>query len=295
MIAEAPSSRRPLQLPVLLEKMTVSTPALQLVEGFTKWKQAWDCRPAGIKPDPRAESLPRPWSQCWDAINFTAGAAYRDGYRLFHNGGRPLLERRWQGWTAEILFKIGSHSVRGVYAPLTVVIHLSHAGIAEVRSRYINRNAGGLSSVASKNLGHVLSPGSYALFNLAHEGAQEKLADSVVRFGIPWVESYLEMGFDDDDYRSSFTASGKKLVSSGFWEDPDRIATTCEVLLASEGWGRAGRYLHGVLAKEAELATLVSRAVAELRRNPLAWDAPVCVEYRKVHRLALVSASYRLL
>jgi hypothetical protein len=210
-----------------------------------------------------------------DAAQFVAGALHRQGFRLLRNGGTPLLERRWNDWTAEIVLRQHGGGIRGSYAPVTVDMHLTNHLLAQVRSRYWRASGRGAGHVGSVNLGTLIcSSARGAIFNLAHEDAAPMLAMALSDSGMLWVDiSANPAGWDE--------------------QNPPAIdsQTTLELFLAYHGWGRAGRYLQEILRSDAEMSTAVRSYYRRIEKGQMAC----LISDRLPRNLAVVASAYDLL
>jgi hypothetical protein len=118
------------------------------------------------------------------AAHFLAGLLYPDGFRLFHNGGMPLLERRFGALRQEILI-VGGTSRIGAQ------VHLSHEGVQELRSRYTMGRP--LSVIASGNVGRLDLPPSWIVWDITSgTRAIEAFAATVRDLALPWFGLFEE-------------------------------------------------------------------------------------------------------
>ncbi len=125
--------------------------------------------------------------------HFVAGSLLRDGFRLFKNGGTPLLERHVGDWVEEIVFHAGAWGVRGVYAPVSLRIHLSHSKMKEVRAKYWAPPSAAPRIVACGDAGQIEASGRWILWNAccAPEAAEDA-ARTLERSVLPWFERFHE-------------------------------------------------------------------------------------------------------
>lgn len=229
--------------------------------GEQEWQALWSRRAPDIRiakellsGDHDVDSLVR------DACNFLGGMAYGSKFRLFHNGGVPLLERRRGPWTEEIIFRSPTSGRAGVWAPLTMHIHLSCDDFFEVRQRYWSVLTKPPRVVATGNVGQTESPPCWILWNLAAgspvEPVSETMADHLMRHAIPWFEGFANPA-----------RMRRKLFDEGIpLLDP---ITALEWCLYEFGTGEANAYLHEVLAHDELLRDSVVRLFERIDPNYL--------------------------
>lgn len=122
------------------------------------------------------------------AAHFLGGSLERFDFKLFRNGGLPLLERRTPPLREEILIKLGPNPVRGAYLPISLELHLSHEGLREIRERYC-LGAGRPSSIlVSGNIGLAQHVPTYDIWNVATEDALPELLAMVRNDLLPFLE-----------------------------------------------------------------------------------------------------------
>ena len=243
---------------------------IRLVETEAEWRQIGES-------GGRLSSLnvfQSSWILQRDAASFVAGSLDRYGYRLLRNGGTPLLQKSWADWTVEIVIRRHGQHGRGA-APITADIHIHNSRLTEVRERYWRSTLPGVRHVGSVNIGRLICNECFgAVFELEEEDAPSMLARAICDVGLVWINSVT----DPVDWDAEDTVR----------LDPQ---VTLELLLAYHGWGRAGRYLQGVLGQDPAMSTTVRRYFRRIEKGQLA-----CVATDGMPRnLAVIASSYGLL
>ncbi len=204
-----------------------------------EWDELWARRAPSVRvtrdllgPESEVPAMVR------EACSFLGGVALRSGFRLFRNGGLPLIERRRGAWTEEVLFRSPPSGRPGVWAPLTVQIHLSCEDFFEVRQRYWSVASRPPKRVAAGNIGHLDSPPRWLLWNLAGgspvEPVVEAIAHRLVDQVIPWLDAFGNPA----RMRNRLYESGMPML------DP---LTSLEWMLYEFGVGEATQFLHRVV------------------------------------------------
>lgn len=160
-----------------------------------EWEALWNWTPGGCKIVHGLSGGNRvSQERSLQACHFIAGSLFRCGFRLFRNGGQPLLERRTGGWIDEILFRFPNTGRAGVYAPLSVQLHTSHPSFAEVRSRYWSRGERPARAVAQGTLGELREPPQRVIWNVAAGGDAQPAVEAVVadlhERALPWMAAF---------------------------------------------------------------------------------------------------------
>ena len=122
------------------------------------------------------------------AAHFIGGSLESSEFKLFRNGGLPLLERRTPPLREEILLKLGPNAVRGAYLPISLELRVSHEGLREVRERYW-LGAGRPSVVLVQgNIGLVQQVPTLDIWNVATEDALPELVYNIRQEVLPFLE-----------------------------------------------------------------------------------------------------------
>ncbi len=166
----------------------------------------------------------------------------REGFRLFHNGGLPQLDRRQGDIRTEILFSRRPYSTE-----FAVRFHLTHDGVGVVRARFWQPSIRAPKTVAAGDVGLLESEPVYALWSSERpvetaEAIQTLLADRV----LPW----LDLVDDPPRLREALMVGDVPMID---------LTTSVELMLAEFGVREARRYL---------------RSVAELAWPPLVVPKP---------------------
>lgn len=125
------------------------------------------------------------------AAHFVGGSLLHSGFRLFRNGGLPLLERRVGPLVQEIILDPGPGAIQGRYIPMSVRVHISHEGMREVRQRYWTPASRAPVVIASGQLGLLDLPPGFVIWNVASsEDTLEPLARWIDGLALPWFELF---------------------------------------------------------------------------------------------------------
>ncbi|MBS1703545.1 MAG: hypothetical protein JST12_17910 [Armatimonadetes bacterium] len=122
------------------------------------------------------------------AVHFLAGYLQRFDFRLFRNGGLPLIERRTGAVIEEVLVRLGPNSVRGAYLPISMNIHVCHEGLRPIRERYWPTAGRPPVSLVSGNIGLVQNPPTHDIWNVATEDALAEITTSFRNDLLPYLE-----------------------------------------------------------------------------------------------------------
>jgi hypothetical protein len=249
---------------------------------LAEWQELWALRPSVFRlphsilgPESQVQSLVN------EACHFLGGVARSSRFRLFRNGGLPLLERRNGAWTEEILFLSPPTGRNGIWAPITIQLHLSCEDFFEIRHRYWSVLAKPPRVVARGNIGELEGQDQRILWNLAAgsptEPVVETIADHLVNHGIPWFD-----GFGNPArLRRQLFDTGVPLFDS---------ITALEWCLYAFGVEVASDYLNHVVLLDEELGGRVDRLLARVDHDYLEGgpDLPVATN------IAALVATYGL-
>lgn len=122
------------------------------------------------------------------AAHFIAGSLERSEFKLFRNGGLPLLERRTPPLREEILLKLGPNAVRGAYVPVALELHICHEGLREVRERYWLGAGRPPIVLVSGNIGLTQQVPTLDIWNVATEDALSELLYTIRNDVLPFLE-----------------------------------------------------------------------------------------------------------
>lgn len=236
------------------------------------WRAYWEAAPkrAGwpLRRRPGAERLDQ-------AGHFLAGVVLMDGFRLFSNGGLPLLERRHGEFVEEIVLRAAAYRPEEGTLPIRVDLHLSHQGLRDVRWPYWRPSSRIPISVASVDLGALAMPPGKIVWGIDEDSESlEEMARTVVRLALPWYGQFrhrLDIG-------DALLARAIPLL-----DHPISV----ELLLAECGPREARRYLTEHLAGEPRFWEEVERLG---QPNP-----PESAHANDYERLATIAQLCRLL
>jgi len=126
-----------------------------------------------------------------DAGHFLGGALLADGFRIFKNGGLPLLERRTGALIEEIVLRSSPLVCDEPFLPIRVYLHLSHVGLHDVRLRYWRPASRAPSCVACLDLGQLELPPCWVIWNVGLDyQVLVELVDWVRRLALPWFDLF---------------------------------------------------------------------------------------------------------
>jgi hypothetical protein len=122
------------------------------------------------------------------AVHFLAGYLQRFDFRLFRNGGLPLIERRSGPLIEEVLVRPGPNAVRGAYMPISLQLHVCHDGLREIRERYWPTAGHPPVSLVSGNIGLIQTVPTFDVWNVATEDALVEITESFRQDLLPYLE-----------------------------------------------------------------------------------------------------------
>ncbi len=122
------------------------------------------------------------------AVHYLAGYLQRFEFRLFRNGGLPLIERRTGPLIEEVLVRLGPNPVRGAYLPISLHLHVCHEGLREIRERYWPTAGRPPVSLVSGNIGLLQTVPTFDVWNVATEDALIEITDSFRQELLPYLE-----------------------------------------------------------------------------------------------------------
>ena len=148
------------------------------------------------------------------------------GFRLFHNGGLPRLDRRRGALQEEIVFAPGPGA--GQFA---VRFHLNHEGLGEVRSRFWRPATRAPRTIASGDIGLLEDVPCRSIWNDARPAeVAGAIWERIVADLLPWLDV-----FDDPaTLQETLLANSLPLVD---------LSTALELMLAEFGVREARRFL----------------------------------------------------
>jgi len=184
-----------------------------------------------------SEGRPRRWRgrRAADEIinevaHFAAGALVDAKFRLFKNGGLPLLERRRNAWIQELLIRPSEMDVDGEVR-IRVDFCLSHPEVQHIRSRYWRPASRAPIGVAHGNIGELDLPPGYLFWTTSGDiDDYEDIAAWIRELALPWF-----LAFDNADDLEE-TLLGRGLPKIGH-------ADALEILVAFGKMRSARRYL----------------------------------------------------
>lgn len=148
------------------------------------------------------------------------------GFRLFHNGGLPRLDRRRDKVQEEIVFAPGPEEGR-----FAVRFHLNHEGLGEVRARFWRPATRAPLAVASGDIGLLETPPVRSLWSATEPAAvAEAIRERIFADLLPWLETFQ----DPLTLQETLLANTLPLVD---------VSTALELMIAEFGVREARRFL----------------------------------------------------
>jgi hypothetical protein len=190
----------------------------------------------------------------------------RHGFRLFQNGGCPLLERHNGDLREEILFVPSPKMESRSDLPFSVQIHLSSKSIATVRSRFWRPAIRAPESIASANVGQFGKLPSFCMFSArAPSDCAVTLSKLLLEDVLPWFEVFHETR----RLRTRLYEGSVPLVDD---------STAIELLLAEFGSPEARKFLRSRSLGQRQ----AGEPISEIEGYDLMSDrvAPIMAYYR---------------
>lgn len=195
-----------------------------------------------------------------DAIaSHVNGGLLREGFRLFHNSGVPLLERRRGALREEIVFVPRPNP--GVGHPFAVRVHVSHSGVADVRSRYWRPAVRAPMVVAAGDIG-LLEP--EPIRAIWRDAGTQRTGDAILRIVRDHVMPWIDPFDDPPELRTRLEEGSMRFV------DP---STALELILAEMGIREARRFLRSSVDAERLLGVAPESQGFDLESDRLATIA----------------------
>lgn len=127
-----------------------------------------------------------------NVAHFVAGHAMHEGFRLFKNGGIPLLEKRRGNRVFEIIFRAGGTGICGFHAPFTITAHVSDARLKLQRELYWKVPSMAPAIIATSQLDTLDIPPKWAIYDGASEHlGLEALSERVLLTIVPWFTMFI--------------------------------------------------------------------------------------------------------
>jgi hypothetical protein len=113
------------------------------------------------------------------------------GFRLFRNGGLPLLDRRTGDFVEEILLVPGPEVEGG--RSVNARVHVSSQRLREFRERYWQPASLAPAVLAGGDLGWFELPPAHAAWRVETERDVAELLSVVTESVLPWLEAFWEL------------------------------------------------------------------------------------------------------
>ena len=213
-----------------------------------------------------------------EAGHFLAGALLSDRFRIFKNGGLPLLERRCGPLIEEIVLRSSPYVCNESFLPVRVYLHLSHSRLRDVRVRYWRPASRAPGLIASMDVGQLELPPCFVIWNvgLDYEVLVE-LHDWVRRLALPW--------FDLFENKTELKLAIFNGMVSGL--DMDRAL---ELVLAEFGPAEGARYLEECIISNPRVGPQVLDATKRIRNA----SASGAIGLDPVWNVATIASAYSL-
>ncbi len=216
---------------------------------------AWE----GVRPVPRLiqgfRKAGAPREALTEAGHFLAGALVHERFRIFKNGGIPLLERRSGPIIEEIVLRASPYVQDEPFLPIRVYLHLSHSRLRDVRLRYWRPASRAPGLVAAMDLGQLELPPCYVIWNVGMDyEVLVELLEWVRRLALPWFDLFEDSGL----LRRNLYAG----LVSGL--DIDRAL---EVIIAEFGPAEGAHFLRECVISNPHVGPRVMESVKRIRAS----------------------------
>lgn len=205
--------------------------------------------------------VPANASRIVDIAQYVGNALGPEGFRLFHNGGLPMLRRRREAVWDEIVFptqpSAGDFSVR---------FHLNHDRVGEVRARFWRPSTRAPKAIAAGDIGLLDTPPVWSIWAAGeHARTAEAILTELQEHYLPWSDL-----FDDPPRLKEALREGNVPLID--------LSTGVELMLAEFDAREAKRFY---------------RSVSEPAWPPVFTARPAGFELHE-DRLATIAAYYQL-
>lgn len=241
---------------------------------------AWEGLPgtSGFFNSLRRQDHP-PREALTEAGHFLGGALMADGFRIFKNGGLPLLERRPGPLIEEIVLRSSPFLGGEPFLPVRVYLHLSHIGLQDVRIRYWRPASRAPSGLLCLDLGQLELPPCWVIWNVGHDyDVLVELVEWVRRLALPWFNLF--------ENTELLRSSVFQQMVSGL--DLDR---SLELILAEFGTKEATRFLSECVMPNDLVGPKIRDATKQIHR---AADVG-CIGADPVWNIATIASAYSLM
>lgn len=213
-----------------------------------------------------------------EAGHFLGGALLADRFRIFKNGGVPLLERRSGPIIEEIVLRASPYVCDEPFLPIRVYLHLSHSRLKDVRLRYWRPASRAPGLIASMDLGQLELPPCYVIWNVGLDyQVLVELHDWVRQLALPWFDL-----FENSENLRRAIFSG---MVAGL--DMDR---SLELVLAEFGTAEGARYLQECVISNPRIGPQVLEASNRIRNA----DAIGEIGADPIWNVATIASAYSL-
>jgi len=214
-----------------------------------------------------------------EAGHFVGGALLDNGFKIFKNGGLPLLERRRGPLIEEIVLRSSPYVCDEPFLPIRVYLHLSHVGVQDVRLRYWRPASRAPSGLACLDLGQLELPPCWVIWNVGFDyQVLVELVDWVRRLALPWFDLFENA---DELKRMLY-----QRIVGGI--DLDR---SLELILAEFGPVEAIRFLKECVMPDSRVGPMIRDATKQI--HTAAADGGMGAD--PVWNIATIASAYSLI
>ena len=247
-------------------------PEVQFFDSHAAFDAAWSRSIPGksVPGDLRSDS---PEAKVERIANFVAGTALADGFRLFKNGGTPLIEKRRGTRVYEIVFRASPRSIHREYAPFQIQIMVSDRRLKYQREIYWPSPSTAPSLIAGCQLEELQIPPRFAIYNAycAMERI-EAIAESIQQLAQPWFTQFLRPTLNPDRLRFGSVSFVRR-------------DTALELMLLERGEEAAADFLYQLFDDDVRLARVVRGQVERMMHAQLP-QADITDEQRRISTIA---------
>lgn len=168
------------------------------------------------------------------AVHYLAGFLGQCEFRMFRNGGLPLIERHTGAVREEILVRLGPNSIKGAYVPIQIQLHVTNPRIREIRERYWPGAGRAPVSLFGGNTGLLQPVPTYDIWNVASEETLSEIVNEFRSSVLPFLDLL------------DSPARLRKMIFDGEKVPIDSVAAT-EWLLLEFGQADARMYLRSLI------------------------------------------------
>lgn len=214
-----------------------------------------------------------------EAGHFLGGALLDNGFKIFKNGGLPLLERRSGPLIEEIVLRPSPSICDEPFLPIRIYLHLSHSRLQDIRLRYWRPPSRAPSGLAYLDLGQLELPPCWVIWNVGLDyQVLVELVDWVRRLALPWFDL-----FENPDQLKQMLY--QRMVAG---LDLDR---SLELILAEFGPVEANRFIKECVLIDSKVGPRICEAARRIHNAAAAG----CFGTDTVWNIATIASAYSLI